>query len=248
MPPTPPTLPTVPPPAVETPREDRSASMQRRIAVTMERSNREIPHYYVTYDCDVGTARGWLDQHNATVPPAERVVLASVLLAATARAAAAVPRFNGSWVDGSYQSADAVNVAFIVSQREGGLLAPVIAGADTLDVTEIMRRMHDLVTRARSGHLRASDLEAPTITVSNLGDQGADSVLGVIYPPQVALVGFGRMLDRPWARDGLLGVRPVVTISLAADHRASDGHRASRFLAHLDAVLQSPESLERTPT
>jgi pyruvate dehydrogenase E2 component (dihydrolipoamide acetyltransferase) len=68
-------------------------------------------------------------------------------------------------------------------------------------------------------------------------------VFGVIYPPQVALVGFGRIVERPWAVDGLLGVRPIVVATLAGDHRASDGHRGGLFLAAIDQLLQEPEKL-----
>lgn len=83
----------------------------------------------------------------------------------------------------------------------------------------------------------------PTITVTNLGERGVDLVHGVIYPPQVALVGFGGIRERAWASDGMLGVRPVVTATLAADHRASDGHAGSRFLTLIEHQLQSPEAL-----
>ena len=106
-----------------------------------------------------------------------------------------------------------------------------------------MATMRDLVERTRTGRLRGSELAPPSITVSNLGDQGVESVLGVIYPPQVALVGFGAVVERPWAVDGLLGVRPVVTASLAADHRATDGAIGARFLNRIDRLLQKPEEL-----
>jgi pyruvate dehydrogenase E2 component (dihydrolipoamide acetyltransferase) len=106
-----------------------------------------------------------------------------------------------------------------------------------------MTALHDLVNRARHGMLRSSEMSDPTITVTNLGDLGVDAVYGVIYPPQVALVGFGRVQERPWAQSGLLGVRPVVTATLSADHRVSDGHRGCLFLAGIDALLQTPEEL-----
>jgi acyl carrier protein len=86
-----------------------------------------------------------------------------------------------------------------------------------------MAALRDLVGRARSGRLRSADMAEPTIIVTNLGDQGVDEVHGVIYQPQVALVGFGRIGERPWASDGMLGVRPTVRATLAADHVASDG-------------------------
>jgi pyruvate dehydrogenase E2 component (dihydrolipoamide acetyltransferase) len=82
-----------------------------------------------------------------------------------------------------------------------------------------------------------------TLTVTNLGDRGVEAVFGVIYPPQVALVGYGRVVQRPWAADGMLGVRPVVTATLSADHRASDGHIGGLYLAAVDELLQRPEDL-----
>ena len=130
-----------------------------------------------------------------------------------------------------------------VSLRTGGVIAPAIHHADRLSVDELMTALRDLVTRARAGVLRSSEMSDPTITVTNLGDLGVDSVFGVIYPPQVALVGFGRVVERPWAADGMLGVRPCVTATLSADHRVSDGHRGGRFLATIDHLLQQPEEL-----
>lgn len=82
-----------------------------------------------------------------------------------------------------------------------------------------------------------------TLTVSSLGDRGVETVIGVIYPPQVALVGFGRVVERPWAEDGLLGVRRTVSITLAGDHRVSDGHRGGLFLRRIAHLLARPEEL-----
>jgi pyruvate dehydrogenase E2 component (dihydrolipoamide acetyltransferase) len=82
-----------------------------------------------------------------------------------------------------------------------------------------------------------------TITVTNLGDQGVESVFGVIYPPQVALVGLGNIVVRPWVLEGVVSAQPVVHATLAADHRVSDGHRGALFLAELRDVLQQPHTL-----
>jgi pyruvate dehydrogenase E2 component (dihydrolipoamide acetyltransferase) len=106
-----------------------------------------------------------------------------------------------------------------------------------------MHELRDLVGRARAGRLRSSEMADPTLTVTNLGEQGVDLVHGLIYPPQVALVGFGRIAERPWATGGMLGVRPVLTATLAADHRATDGMRGARFLDLVDRLLQEPEQL-----
>ena len=112
-----------------------------------------------------------------------------------------------------------------------------------LALPELMAALRDVTARARRGVLRASDVSGATLTVTNLGDQGADLVQGVIFPPQVALVGFGRVAARPVAVDGLVGARLTVIATLAADHRVSDGHQGSRFLALLDQHLQEPEQL-----
>ncbi|MGZ8769376.1 MAG: dihydrolipoamide acetyltransferase family protein [Aeromicrobium sp.] len=218
-------------------------SMRQRIAALMTTSNQEIPHYYLSTTVDMSAALEWMGRRNRELPVGDRLVPSALVLLATARTARAVPDLNGHWVDGGFKPASSVDLGLILSLRRGGLLVPAIADADSLTVEQTMARMRELTTRARAGRLRGSDLKPPSLTVSNLGDQGVESVLGVIYPPQVALVGVGAVSERPWAIDGMLGVRPLVTITLAGDHRATDGAVGSRFLKHLDHLLQAPEEL-----
>jgi len=222
--------------------KDRQAAMRHAIAALMARSKREIPHYYVATTIDFGAARTWLDDQNARRGVGERLLPAVVLLKATALAAREAPHVNGFWDDG-FQEPPAVHLGVAVSLRGGGLVAPAIHDADRMDLDGLMGALRDLVERARSGRLRSSEMSDPTITVSNLGDQGAEEVLGVIYPPQVGLVGFGRIVERPWAVDGMIGVRPVVRATFAGDHRASDGHDGARLLTTIDRLLQAPEAL-----
>jgi pyruvate dehydrogenase E2 component (dihydrolipoamide acetyltransferase) len=217
--------------------------MRTVIARAMAASKREIPHYYLAADLDFSRARAFLDARNAARPVTERVLPAAVLLKATALAVRDVPELNGYWVDDAPQPSDAVHVGVAVSLREGGLVAPAIHDTDSKTLDELMAALRELVNRARSGRLRASELSDPTVTVTNLGERGAQLVHGVIYPPQVALVGFGAITDRPWAVDGLIGVRPIVTATLAADHRASDGARGARLLELIDRSLQEPEEI-----
>jgi pyruvate dehydrogenase E2 component (dihydrolipoamide acetyltransferase) len=227
-------------PAVD--RDARQAAMRHAIGELMARSKREIPHYHLASTIDLSTALTWLATENASRPITDRLLPAALLLKATALAARAVPAVNGFWREG-FEPSPAVHLGVAVSLRGGGLIAPALHDADTLTVDELMAALRDLVERARSGRLRSSEMSDPTLTVTNLGDQGAEEVLGVIYPPQVALVGFGRIVERPWAVDGMLAVRPTVRATLAADHRASDGHEGSRFLITLDRLLHAPEAL-----
>lgn len=222
---------------------DRSTTMRRAIARAMERSNREIPHFHLTQLVDLAALRAHLDAVNASRPPAERLLPAAALLRATALAARGVPELNGFWVDDELRPAENVNVAVAVNLRGGGLIAPVLHDADTMELDELMGRMRDLVERARRGSLRGSEMQGATLTVTNLGDRGVDVVHGVIYPPQVALVGAGRIVERPVVVDGDVVARPSVILTLAADHRAVDGQKGSRLLARIDAHLQEPHRL-----
>ena len=242
---TPPATPPEPPePAVGADDATRRR-LERRHAVgaLMARSAREIPHYYLATTIDLGTASQWLADVNSRVPASERLLPAALLLRAVAVAAAETAEMNGHWIDDEFHASSAVDLGVAVALRGGGLVAPSIKDANELDLRELMSQLRGLVQRARSGVLRGSELTDPTITVTNLGDQGVEEVFGVIYPPQVALVGFGKLMERPWAADGMLGVRTVVRATLAADHRASDGRDGARFLARIDDLLQRPEEL-----
>lgn len=223
--------------------DEKARAMRHAIAALMERSNREIPHYYLTSTIDLTALTAWLRARNRELPVEQRLVPAAALLVATARAAHDVGQLNGHWIDDEFRPADRVDLGLVVSLRRGGIMVPVVTDAANRSVEQLMAALRDLVERARLGRLRGSELGQPSITVSNLGDQGVESVLGVVYPPQVALVGFGAVVERPWAVDGLLGVRPVVTASLAADHRASDGAIGARLLTRIDRLLQNPEEL-----
>ncbi|MGO9321534.1 MAG: dihydrolipoamide acetyltransferase family protein [Solirubrobacteraceae bacterium] len=222
---------------------DRALAMRQAIGALMARSKREIPHYYLQTQIDMSRALAWLEEQNLERPIAERLLSSALLLSAVARAVAATPALNGFWVDEAFRPAEGVHLGVAISLRGGGLVAPALHDADRKTLDELMAGLRDLVTRARAGRLRGSEMSDPTITVTNLGEQGVELVHGVIYPPQVALVGFGAVRERPWAADGMIGARPIVTATLAADHRASDGHAGSRFLTLIDRQLQKPEEL-----
>jgi len=222
---------------------DRYAEMRKAIAAAMSRSKREIPHYYLSETIPMRRAVEWLAQENAKHPVTERILMGALQLKAVALALGKSPELNGFWRDGALQPAAAVHIGVAVSIRQGGLIAPAIHEVDKKPLGEVMRALGDLVSRARAGSLRSSEMSDPTITVTNLGEQGVEAVFGVIYPPQVALVGFGRLETRPWAEGGELRAEPLVTASLSGDHRASDGLRGARFLAELRERLQHPEEL-----
>ncbi len=222
---------------------ERQAGLRKAIAAAMARSKREIPHYYLGAEIDMSRAMTWLTAENLKRPVTNRLLYSVLLIRAVALAIHDVPEMNGFWIDGAFKPGQGVHVGVAVSLRQGGLVAPALHDADKKSLDELMHDMLDLVNRARAGGLRSSEMSDPTITVTNLGEQGVETVFGVIYPPQVALVGFGKLAERPWAAQGTISARPVISASLAADHRVSDGHRGGRFLAAIDRLLQEPEKL-----
>ena len=218
-------------------------AMRQAIAAAVSRSNREIPHYYLESEIDLSRPLKWLEEENRKRSLRERILPVALLVKAVALALREVPELNGFWQNDQLEVRPDIHIGFAVALRQGGLISPAVHHVDQLGVGEVMERLVDLIERTRTGHLRGSEMTDATVSVTSLGDRGVRTVYGVIYPPQVALIGFGRISERPWAEDGLLGVRRCVTATLAADHRATDGHQGALFLEALNRHLNLPETL-----
>lgn len=231
----------------EAPRRDSEeppsdpTDMRAAIAERMSQANRDIPQYFLELDVEVTSLEQRLLAYNDVRPVSERILPAAAFLKATAAAIEAVPEFNGRWVRGSFEPASAVDIAMAISLRTGGLVTPTILAVDQRSLAGVMDTLRQMVKGARAGRLRSSWMRDAGITVTNLGERGADRVLGVIFPPQVGLVGFGRIVERPWVVDGAIEVRSIVTASLVADHRWTDGATGSRFLSVLSSALSTME-------
>jgi pyruvate dehydrogenase E2 component (dihydrolipoamide acetyltransferase) len=218
-----------------------ATGMREAVGAAMARSKREIPHYYLAHTVDLEPALQWLEARNAERPIDARLLPVTLMIHAIARALGEHPGLSGHWREG-FVAGDGVHVGVAVALRGGGLVNPAIRDADRLDLDALNKAILDVGTRARAGGLRASEFDAATITVTNLGERGVDTVFGVIVPPQVAIVGLGTIRRRPWVVDEAVVPRRLVELTLSADHRASDGHTGARFLARVDQLLQSPEA------
>jgi pyruvate dehydrogenase E2 component (dihydrolipoamide acetyltransferase) len=222
---------------------DRQARARQAIGAAMARSKREIPHYYLATTIDMHPAMAWLAEENLERSVPDRLLYGVLLIKAVALALRDVPELNSVWRGSEPVRSEAVHVGVAISLRGGGLVAPALHDTAGKSLGDLMRGFRDLVQRARSGGLRSSELSDPTITVTSLGEQGVESAFGVIFPPQVAIVGFGKIVERPWVVDGQVVARRLVTATLSADHRVSDGHRGGLFLAAVDRLLQEPGRL-----
>lgn len=222
---------------------EKRPDMRRAIAAAMARSKREAPHFYLGTTIDMAAALEWLARENTARSVAARILPGALLLKATALALRKVPELNARWEGESAPPISSIHLGVAIFLRGGGLVAPAIHDADRLSIDEFMAALADLTTRARAGTLRSSEMTDPTMTVTSLGERGVETVFPVIFPPQVAIVGFGRIVERPWVINGVVAARPLVNATLAADHRITDGHRAAQLLTEIDALLQNPQRL-----
>jgi pyruvate dehydrogenase E2 component (dihydrolipoamide acetyltransferase) len=181
--------PPAPPPAVSTPSAapalpaaERSAAMRRAIAASMSRSKREIPHFYLGQTIDMSRTIAWLGQENLRRPVTERLLHGALLIKAVALALREVPELNATWEGDEAVRRDDVNVGVAIALRGGGLVAPALHHTDELTLEELMHAFRDLVSRARAGSLRSSEMSEPTITVTSLGERGVEALYGVNLP------------------------------------------------------------------
>ncbi|MCC7419897.1 MAG: 2-oxo acid dehydrogenase subunit E2 [Planctomycetaceae bacterium] len=231
-----------PPPAPMTDAE-RAARMRQTIAAAMSRSKREIPHYYLSHTIDLEPALAWLARENERRAVTERLLYGVLLLKAVALALRETPELNAIWERDRAVTRPDIHVGTAIALRQGGLIAPALHHTDRKSLDELMAGFRDLVNRTRTGGLRSSELSDPTITVTSLGERGVEAVFGIIYPPQTAIVGFGKVVERPWSIGGQIVSRRVITASLSADHRVTDGHRGGLFLSAVERLLQEPDKL-----
>jgi pyruvate dehydrogenase E2 component (dihydrolipoamide acetyltransferase) len=227
----------------EAPAPKVAEGMREAIAAAMSRSKREIPHYYLSTTVDLTPATEWLAAHNASVPVAERLLFPALLVKAIALTCREMPGFSGFYRDGRFEASPDVHVGVAVALRGGGLVAPAIMDTAGKSLAALMEDFRALVMRARAGRLRASELAAPTIILTSLGESSVDVVFPIIQPPQVAIVGAGEIVTRPWVVDGSVEARQVLTLSLGADHRVTDGRLGAQFLARVARRLVDPGSL-----
>jgi pyruvate dehydrogenase E2 component (dihydrolipoamide acetyltransferase) len=218
-------------------------AMRDAIAAAMARSKRDIPHYYMSHRSDLTNAEAFIAERNAGKPPEERILIAALFVKAVAKALKKYKEFNGHYENGVFEQGESAHIGMAINIRGGGLVAPAIHDAQDLDLDAVMEKTRDLVARVRAGRFRAKELSDPTITVSSLGDRGVEAMFPIIYPPQVAIVGIGVPVTRPWVVGDTVVPRSTVTLTLAADHRVSDGHRGGLFLSAIDKNLQEPEKL-----
>ena len=221
----------------------KNDAMRQAIAAAMSRSNAEIPHYYLSTSINMTPALNFLIELNKERTISDRILPVALLIRGVVLALKEVPQLNGFWIDDSHQISEEIHPGIAIALRKGGLMTPALLDAGELNLDTTMQSLSDLISKTRGGKLRSSEMTKQTITITNLGDLGVESVYGVIYPPQLAVVGLGAIIDKPWAEGDTLCVRKIMQATIAGDHRATDGRVGALFLEKLNKYLQNPKEL-----
>jgi pyruvate dehydrogenase E2 component (dihydrolipoamide acetyltransferase) len=216
--------------------------LRQAIARRMTLSKQTQPHYYLTLDVDMTEAMHFREQLNKATTDAQHVSVNDLVIKACALALARHPKFNAEFTETGIRFHEHSNIDIGIALDEG-LIAPAILDCGSKSLGRIAEESRDLVGRAKSGGLTAAELGDGTFTITNLGAYDIETLIGIINPPQAAILGVGAAIDQPVAREGEVVIRKVMKVALSADHRVTDGAEGARFIKEIQGLLENPISL-----
>ncbi len=234
--------PPPPPPPADPARVEPLTRMRAAIARNMTDAKQQQPHYYLAVDVDMTEAMAFRRHINLILDEAQRVSVNDLIVRASALALTHHPKFNASLSDEGIQYHARTDINIGVALDEG-LIAPALLDVSDMPLPRIAEESKALIERARAGRLRAEEYASGTFTITNLGAYGIDTLIGIINAGQSAILGAGTVAERPAVVDGAIVPRQLMTLTLSADHRVTDGAEGARFLADLAAILEHPERL-----
>ncbi len=218
------------------------SKMRQAIARRMTLSKQTQPHYYLTLDIDMTAALAFREQFNASATDEQRVSINDLVVKACAIALERHPKFNAEFSEEGLVHHERVNVCIGIA-LDDGLIAPALLDCQSKSLGRIAVESKDLINRAKTGHLKADEYSDGTFTITNLGAFGVETLIGIINPPQAAILGVGSVMPQAVVRDGQVVVRQVMKVALSADHRVSDGAEGARFIKEIQALLEGPAAL-----
>jgi pyruvate dehydrogenase E2 component (dihydrolipoamide acetyltransferase) len=222
--------------------ETAHTSMRKVIARRMAESKSQVPHFYLTVDCAIDRLLGLRKEINARLGEQAKVSVNDFAIRAVALALKRVPAANVMWTEAALLQFARADVAVAVAVP-GGLITPIVRGADAKTLVQISSEMRALAEKARAGKLQPEEYQGGTITVSNLGMYGVKHFAAIINPPQACILAVGAGEQRAVARDGQLAVATLMTCTLAIDHRAADGAIGAEFLGAFKELIEDPLAL-----
>jgi pyruvate dehydrogenase E2 component (dihydrolipoamide acetyltransferase) len=216
-------------------------SMRRAIARRLTESKQTVPHFYLTIDCQIDQLLEIRRELNGRSED-YKISVNDMVIKMCGQALSEVPAANVAWSEEGTRFFKSADIAVAVAVP-GGLITPIVRGAENKGLRTISDEMKELVGRAREGELSPEEYEGGTFTVSNMGMYGIREFAAVINPPQACILAVGAGEQRPVVRNGALGIATVMTCTLSVDHRVVDGTVGAEFLAALKSLIESPLSL-----
>jgi pyruvate dehydrogenase E2 component (dihydrolipoamide acetyltransferase) len=208
------------------------SSIARLMAERTTQSWTTAPHFFLVREIDASGLIAAREKHGRAITHTD------LLVALVARALVKHPKMNASWTGSAIQLNPSVNVSIAIAVKDG-VVGAVIPNADTATITAISAKRQDLAERARAGRLHPPDVTGGTFTISNLGMFGVDAFSAIVTPPQAAVLAVGRIVERVVAVNGMIGIRPILTMTLSSDHRVVDGAQAAAFLKDVAEEVQT---------
>ena len=227
------------PPSTDDRRPATQSKMRRAIARRMSQSKREAPHYYLLVKIDMTDAVEFRRQINDTLPATKHVTINDLIVRASALALQRHPEFNATIADDQITRHDLQHVCIAIAMDDG-LIAPAILDAGAKTLVQIAAAARDLADRAKNGNLRPREITDGTFTITNLGAYGVEALIGIIQPPQTAILGVGAVTPQPAVRDNAIAIRQLMKVALSADHRVTDGAQGAQFLTEIKRLLEHP--------
>jgi len=212
------------------------------IARRLGEAKRDIPHFYLTIDCEIDNLLEARRQLNESAADATKISVNDFVIKACALALRDVPAANAGWADETLLRFTSVNIAVAVATPKG-LITPVVSQADSKDLATISAEIKELASRAKEGRLKPDEYKGGGFTVSNLGMYGVREFSAIINPPQACILAVGAGEERPIIRDGKVAVAMVMSCTLSVDHRAVDGALGAEFLQHVKQYIEQPEPM-----
>jgi len=231
----------------------KHSQIRKVIAQRLVESKQNIPHFYLSLDCEIDSLKGMLKELNANAPASlnsmtgnkeatYKLTINDFLVKAVAKAMEQVPQVNSSWSDTAMLHHEDIDISVAVS-TDAGLITPIVFKANTKGLVSISSEIRQLAATARKGQLQAHQYQGGGFTISNLGMYGIDNFSAIINPPQACILAVGAGKQKPVVKDGQLAVATLMNLTLSADHRVVDGAVGAQFLSVLKRFVESPAHL-----
>jgi len=231
----------------------KHSQIRKVIAQRLVESKQNIPHFYLSVDCEIDSLKSMLKELNTNAPASVNSITGSkeatykltindFLVKAVAKAMEQVPQVNSSWSDSAMLHHDDIDISIAVS-TDAGLITPIVCQANTKGLVSISTEIRQLAATARKGQLQAHQYQGGGFTISNLGMYGIDQFSAIINPPQVCILAVGAGKQKPVVKDGELAIATLMNLTLSADHRVVDGAVGAQFLSVLKRFVESPAHL-----